>query len=124
MPSTGRHSPEESEYLRMFMVFRKVRDAFEGPPADWTLKDQVKRNRQQAILHTMTELNIEEMASLRGGQAIDISKTGNDSNIAIILALGNQAATAPMNQSVGGGVTQVAAAQAGNQTVQLSQFPF
>jgi hypothetical protein len=108
----------------MFMVFRKVRDAFEGPPVDWTLKDQVKRNRQQAILHTMTELNIEEMASLRGGQAIDISKTGNDSNIAIILALGNQAAAAPMNQSVGGGVTQVAAAQAGNQTVQLSQFPF
>ena len=72
----------------------------------------------------MTELNIEEMASLRGGQAIDISGTGNDSNIAITLALGNQAEAAPMNQSVGGAVTQVAAAQAGNQTVRLSQFPF
>jgi len=69
----------------------------------------------------MKELNIEEMASLRGGQPFDINKTGNESNIAIILSLGNEAAAAPTNLSYGGAVTQIAAAQAGNQTVQLSQ---
>ena len=72
----------------------------------------------------MTELNIEEMASRRGGQPIDISRSGNDSNIAIILALGDQALAAPMNQSVGGAVTQTAVAQAGNQALRVSQSPF
>jgi hypothetical protein len=71
----------------------------------------------------MKELNIEEMTWLRGGQALDISNSLNQSNVAAVLSLGNTATAAPANLSVGsqGNTRQVATANAGNQSVLLLQ---
>jgi len=81
----------------------------------------------------MKELNIEEMTSLRGG-VLDFSNSLNDSNFALVLSLGNTATAtsanveANSNNAVGSGslagqnnISQATLANAGNQTVSLTQ---
>jgi hypothetical protein len=81
----------------------------------------------------MKELNIEEMTSLRGG-VFDFSKSLNDSNIAAIVATGNTATSLGINAEINannangfgsvagqGNVLQSASANAGNQSVSLTQ---
>ena len=81
----------------------------------------------------MKELNIEEMTSLRGG-VLDFSNSLNDSNLALVLSLGNTATAASVNaetnsnNAVGsrsvagqGSIMQLTSASAGNQSVSLTQ---
>jgi hypothetical protein len=81
----------------------------------------------------MKELNIEEMTSLRGG-VLDFSNSLNDSNLALVLSLGNTATAASANaetnsnNAVGsrsvagqGNIMQLTSASAGNQSVSLTQ---
>jgi len=81
----------------------------------------------------MKELNIEEMTSLRGG-VLDFTNSLNDSNLSVILSLGNTATAASTNaetnsnNAVGsrsvagqGSIMQLASASAGNQSVSLTQ---
>jgi hypothetical protein len=81
----------------------------------------------------MKELNIEEMTSLRGG-VLDFSNSLNDSNLALVLSLGNTATAASVNaetnsnNAVGsrsvagqGSIMQLTSASAGNQAVSLTQ---
>jgi len=81
----------------------------------------------------MNELNIEEMTSLRGG-VLDFSNSINDSNLALVLSLGNTATATSANvetnsnNAVGspsvagqGSIMQLTSASAGNQSVSLTQ---
>jgi hypothetical protein len=69
----------------------------------------------------MKELSIEEMTSLRGGF--------HDRNRATVIARDNTAIAVPVNVVIGsanrsgglGGVTQAASANAGNQSVSITQ---
>jgi hypothetical protein len=81
----------------------------------------------------MKELNIEEMTSLRGG-VFDFSNSLNGSNIAAIVAAGNTATSVAINTEVNANnangfhsaagqasISQLASANAGNQSVSLTQ---
>jgi hypothetical protein len=81
----------------------------------------------------MKELNIEEMTSLRGG-VLDFSNSLNDSNVALLLSTANTATSAAVNvetntnnangsMSAAGqnNIMTLASANAGNQSVSLTQ---